>query len=308
MKRLEGTPNLKVVAILLLCLWCASAVVMFADTPANEWIRQQAEQMPKDEVEHYWDGLMQQYGGFFPDQKTPSFMDMLLPGGEGFSIKGVLSAIADFFIHEIRVNAKLLVTIVMLSIMSMVLETLQSAFESNQVSKVAYAIVYMVIIILAINSFSVAIGYAKEAIDSMIQFMMAMLPLLFTMLASMGNVVTVSVTHPLIVFMINTVGTVIHTLVFPLLFFSAVLYLVNSLTGKYKLTQLADLLRNAGVGVLGVLLTIFLGVISVQGLTSSVTDGLTIRTVPSILQAVLFRWLARRWQMRQIRSFRLRCS
>ncbi|MBE0343559.1 stage III sporulation protein AE, partial [Paenibacillus sp. 28ISP30-2] len=173
MKRLEGMPNLKVVVILLLCLWCASAAVIFADTPTNEWIRQQAEQMPKDEVEHYWDGLMQQYGGFFPDQKTPSFMDMLLPGGEGFSIKGVLSAIADFFIHEIRVNAKLLVTIVMLSIMSMVLETLQSAFESNQVSKVAYAIVYMVIIILAINSFSVAIGYAKEAIDSMIHFMMA---------------------------------------------------------------------------------------------------------------------------------------
>ena len=31
-------------------------------------------------------------------------------------------------------------------------------------------------------------------------------------------------------------------------------------------------------GVLGVLLTVFLGVISVQGITSSVTDGVTIRT------------------------------
>lgn len=282
MKRLGGMPNLKVIAVLLLCLWCASAAVLFADTPSSEWIKQQAQQMPKDEVEHYWNGLMQQYGGFFLDQKMPSFMDMLLPGGEGFSIKSVLSAIVDFFIYEIRVNAKLLVTIVMLSIMSMVLETLQSAFESKQVSKVAYAIVYMVIIILAINSFSVAIGYAKEAIDNMIQFMMAMLPLLFTMLASMGNVVTVSVTHPLIVFMIHTVGAVIHTLVFPLLFFSAVLYLVNSLTGKYKLIQLADLLRKGAVGVLGVLLTTFLGVISVQGLTSSVTDGLTIRTAKYI--------------------------
>ncbi|KAF6577996.1 stage III sporulation protein AE, partial [Paenibacillus sp. EKM208P] len=72
MKRLGGMPSLKVIAMLLLCLWCASAAVLFADTPTNEWIRQQAEQMPKDEVEHYWDGLMQEYGGFFPDQKTPS--------------------------------------------------------------------------------------------------------------------------------------------------------------------------------------------------------------------------------------------
>ncbi|MBE9913009.1 stage III sporulation protein AE [Paenibacillus donghaensis] len=250
---------------------------VFATSPADEWIKQQAEMLPKDQVESYWENLMKDYGGFFPDQKVPSFMDILLPGGESFNVKSVLSALGSFMWHEVVYNGKLLVTIVMLSIMSMILETLQSAFERKTVSKVAYSLCYMVIIVLAINSFNVAIGYAKEAIDRMIDFMMAMLPLLFALLASMGNVVTVSVTHPLIIFMINTVGTLIHTLIFPLLFFSAVLHLVSSLSDKYKLTQLANLLRNISVGFLGVLLTIFLGVISVQGITSSVTDGVTIR-------------------------------
>lgn len=249
----------------------------FAASPADEWVKQQAESLPKDQVESYWESLMKDYGGFFPDQKVPSFMDILLPGGESFSVKSVLAALGAFMWHEVLYNGKLLVSIVMLSIMSMILETLQSAFERKTVSKVAYALCYMVIIVLAINSFNVAIGYAKEAIDRMIDFMMAMVPLLFALLASMGNVVTVSVTHPLIIFMINTVGTLIHTLIFPLLFFSAVLHLVSSLSDKYKLTQLANLLRNISVGFLGVLLTIFLGVISVQGITSSVTDGVTIR-------------------------------
>ena len=44
------------------------------------------------------------------------------------------------------------------------------------------------------------------------------------------------------------------------------------------MTQLANLLRNISVGVLGVLLTVFLGVISVQGATGAVTDGVTLRT------------------------------
>lgn len=255
----------------------AGTTRVFADSPAEEWIKHQAESLPKDQVETYWESLMKDYGGFFPDQKVPSFMDILLPGGEGFSVKSVLAALGSFMWHEVLYNGKLLVTIVMLSIMSMILETLQSAFERKTVSKVAYALCYMVIIVLAINSFNVAIGYAKEAIDRMIDFMMAMVPLLFALLASMGNVITVSVTHPLIIFMINTVGTLIHTLIFPLLFFSAVLHLVSSLSDKYKLTQLANLLRNISVGFLGVLLTIFLGVISVQGITSSVTDGVTIR-------------------------------
>lgn len=250
---------------------------VFAASPADQWVKQQAEALPKDQVESYWENLMKDYGGFFPDQKVPSFMDILLPGGDSFNVKNVFSALGSFMWHEVLYNGKLLVTIVMLSIMSMILETLQSAFERKTVSKVAYSLCYMVIIVLAINSFNVAIGYAKEAIDRMIDFMMAMVPLLFALLASMGNVVTVSVTHPLIIFMINTVGTLIHTLIFPLLFFSAVLHLVSSISDKYKLTQLANLLRNISVGFLGVLLTIFLGVISVQGITSSITDGVTIR-------------------------------
>nr|WP_052020310.1 stage III sporulation protein AE [Paenibacillus pini] len=266
--------HLFIFLVMFLIVGCSR---VFAASPADEWVKQQVQELPKGQVENYWDQLMKDYGGFFPDQKTPTFVDMLIPGGDGFSIKNVFSALMKFMWHEVLYNGKLLVTIVMLSIMSMILETLQSAFERKSVSKIAYSLCYMVIIVLAINSFNVAIGYAKEAIDRMIDFMMAMMPLLFALLASMGNIVTVSVTHPLIVFMINTVGTLIYTIVFPLLFFSAILHLVSSLSDKYKLTQLANLLRNISVGFLGALLTVFLGVISVQGITSSVTDGVTIR-------------------------------
>ncbi|CAM2809652.1 stage III sporulation protein AE [Paenibacillus sediminis] len=281
-KLFNPSSKLTPILIIFLCLLFSSTGQLFADSPSNEWIKQQAEQLPTDQVEQYWDKLMTQYGGFFPDQKVPSFMDMLLPGGEGFSLKNVFRGLLEFMWHEVLYNGKLLVTIVMLTVFSMILETLQTAFERKAVSKVAYSICYMVIIVLAINSFNVAIGYAKDAIDSMINFMMAMVPLLFTLLAAMGNVVTVSMTHPLIVFMIHTVGTLIHFVIFPLLFFSAVLYIVSSMSDKYKMTQLAGLLRNISAGLLGILLTIFLGVISVQGVTSSVTDGVTMRTAKYI--------------------------
>ncbi|MBJ9988391.1 stage III sporulation protein AE [Paenibacillus cellulositrophicus] len=277
MPGLQRLPDKMHIVILFIVFMVAGITRVFAASPTDQLIQSQAENLPKDQVEKYWDTLMKEYGGFFPDQKTPSFMDMLLPGGSGFSLKSVLTAAGTFMWHEVLYNGKLLVTIVILSIMSMILETLQAAFERKTVSKVAYALCYMVIIVLAINSFNVAIGYAKEAIDRMIDFMMAMVPLLFALLASMGNIVTVSVTHPLIIFMINTIGTLIHVMVFPLLFFSAVLHLVSSLSDKYKLTQMANLLRNISVGLLGVLLTIFLGVISVQGITGSITDGVTIR-------------------------------
>ncbi|WP_336786862.1 stage III sporulation protein AE [Paenibacillus sp. MMO-177] len=229
-------------------------------------------------VENYWNRLKEEYGGYFPDEKMPSFFEMLKPGGQGLKLSTVFKGLLGYFFHEVLYNGKLLVTIVMLTVFSMVLETLQNAFERNAVSKVAYSITYMVLIIIAVNSFHVAIGYAKDAIGTMIQFMLAMMPLLLTLLAAMGNVLTVTILHPLIIFMIHTVGTVIYAIVFPLLFFSAVLHIVSAMSDKFKVTQLANLLRNIGVGIMGVLATVFLGVLSVQGAKGAVTDGITMRT------------------------------
>lgn len=249
-----------------------------ADQLSKELTAEQLGALETEAVESYWNKLRSEYGGFFPDQHIPSFAQMILPGGDGLKLTDVLQGLLRYLWHEVLYNGKLLVTVVMLTVFSMVLETLQNAFERNAVSKVAYSITYMVLIIIAVNSFHVAMGYAKGAIESMIQFMLAMVPLLLTLLASMGNVVTVSVLHPLIIFMIHAVGTLIYTLVFPLLFFSAVLHIASALTEKFKVTQLANLLRNISVGVMGVLLTVFLGVISVQGATGAVTDGVTLRT------------------------------
>jgi stage III sporulation protein AE len=238
--------------------------------------------MNTEAVETYWNRLMKEYGGFFPDQKVPSFMEMVMPGGEGLKLTTVLAGLLRYVLHEVLYNGKLLVTIVILTVFSMMLETMQTAFERNAVSKVAYSITYMVMIVLAVNSFNVAIGYARDAITGMIQFMMAMVPLLLTLLATMGSVVTVSVLHPVIIFMIHVVGAIIYTVVFPLLFFSAVLHIVSAISDKFKVTQLANVLRNLSVGLMGVMLTVFLGVISVQGATGSVTDGVTMRTAKFI--------------------------
>lgn len=239
---------------------------------------EQLGELDTDAIESYWNKLRSEYGGYFPERQVPSFIEMIVPGGDGLKLTDALQGIVKYLWHEVLYNGKLLVTIVMLTVFSMVLETLQNAFEKSAVSKVAYSISYLVLIIIAVNSFHVAIGYAREAIQGMIQFMLAMVPLLLTLLASMGSIVTVSVLHPLIIFMIHAVGTLIYTVVFPLLFFSAVLHIASALSDKFKVTQLANLLRSVAVGVLGVLLTIFLGVISVQGATGAVTDGVTLRT------------------------------
>nr|WP_231571121.1 stage III sporulation protein AE [Paenibacillus sp. VKM B-2647] len=240
-------------------------------------VREQASQLDTTQIENYWNKLMKQYGGYFPEIRVPSLME-LLAGGQRLQLDHILKGLLRYLFHEIIVSGKLLGSIMVLTVFSILLETLQSSFERNTVSKIAYAISFMVLVIIAVNSFSVAIGYAKTAIADMIQFMLAIVPLLLTLLASTGGVASVTILHPMIVFMVHTVGTAIYLIVFPLLFFSAVLHMVSSITDKYKVTQLADLLRNVSIGALGAFVTVFLGVISVQSTSGAIADGVAVRT------------------------------
>jgi stage III sporulation protein AE len=246
--------------------------------PADALITEQTNNLPTDEVERYWRELMNNYGSFFSDNHSPSFMQMLMPGGKGLQLSDMFNALFHYFFQEVLMNGKLLATIVILTVFSMILETLQSSFEKSTVSKVAYAVSYMVLIVLAITSFKTAIEYANTAISGMIHFMIAIVPLLLTLLASMGNITSAAIFHPLIIFMIHTVGTAIYVVIFPLLLFSTVLHIVSSLSERYKVTQLANLMRTVAVGLLGFFVTVFLGIMSVQGAAGAVTDGVTIRT------------------------------
>lgn len=275
----------KIIVLFLLFLFvpfeAASAEGTTTSGPINQMVQEQVDHLQLERVEQYWQQLQREYKGYLPDLQSPGFIQLLMQHGE-LSISGVLKGMGKFLFHEILMNGKLLSSIIIITVFAMILETMQNAFERNAVSTVAYSIAYLVLMVLAINSFHVAISYAKDAITDMSDFMLAMIPLVIALLASVGNLATATMFHPLIIFMINISGMMISYVVFPLLFLSAMLSIVSLFSERYKVTQLATLLRNIAMGVLGSFLTIFLAVISIQGATSAVTDGVTLRTAKYI--------------------------
>lgn len=281
--------------LLMLLILIAGAITVGADhpvlantdpqdsrNPAEAMVQSQLEKLDTERIEAYWNKVINQYNGFLPEVNSPGIITMITQQGDEFTFQSVIKGLIKYLFHEILINGKLLGTIIVITVFAMILETMQTAFERNTVSTVAYAISYMVLIIIAVNSFYIAIGYAREAISTMTDFMLALMPLVLALLAAMGNFTSVAMFHPLIVFMVNVSGTLIYTVVFPLLFLSAVLHIVSSISERYKVTQLANLLRNISIGILGIFLTSFLAVISVQGATSAVADGVTVRTAKYI--------------------------
>ncbi|AWM21476.1 stage III sporulation protein AE [Bacillus subtilis] len=248
---------------------------------AEQLAERTAASLETDKIGEFWNDIITEYGGLLPESQKGSLMEFI-NGDKSFSPQEWLKALFSYLFHEVLANGKLLGTLILLTIFCVILQLLQNAFQQSTVSKVAYSIVYMVLIILALNSFHVAINYATEAIQTMTSFILALIPLLLALLASSGGAVSAAFFHPVILFLMNTSGLLIQNIVMPLIFLSAILSIVSTMTEQYKVTQLANLLRNIAIGALAVFLTIFLGVISVQGASAAVTDGITLRTAKFI--------------------------
>ncbi|MCV5513756.1 hypothetical protein OFN04_31940, partial [Escherichia coli] len=67
-------------------------------------------------------------------------------------------------------------------------------------------------------------------------------------------------------------------IVLPLLLLATILSIVSTMSDQYKVTKLSKLLQNVSVGIIGIFLTIFLGVLSVQGTATAVADGIAVKT------------------------------
>src|SRR5699024_1714492 len=85
-----------------------------------------------------------------------------------------------------------------------------------------------------------------------------------------------------VIFLIHASGLVVSKFIMPLLLLSALLFIVSSLNENFKVTHLANLFKTISIGTLGAFLTIFLGVMSVQGTVSAIQDGVAMKTTKFI--------------------------
>lgn len=265
------------VSVLLFSSFFLSPYVVQAALTNEQMVQKQIETLGIDEIQKYWNDIVTKYGGFLPESQKGSLVQFL-QGQKEWSLQAWLVALLKFLVYELQANGKLLGMLILLTVFSLLLQSLQTAFEQQAVSKVAYAVVYMVLIIIALNSFRLAMEYAHETIQTMSHFMIAMIPLLLALLASSGGLVSAAFFHPIILFLMNTTGMVVEYVTLPLLFLAALLSVVSTMSEHYKVTQLADLFTKVAMGTLGVILTVFLGVMSVKGTTSAIADGIALRT------------------------------
>ena len=200
--------------------------------------------------------------------------------GEGLPLEAgeLAAAAARVFLGAVVDNAALLGQLVLLAVLMAVLRLLQTAFAGEAVAAAANAAVFLAMVALGLVALRDAYATAAGVINDLVDFMLAMLPTLVTLMAGTGAFVSAGLLSPVSVVMVNGVGMVASQWVLPLIFTGTVLQVVNHLPGRIRIERLAALVRQAGVVLLSLAFVVFLGVMSVQGAAAGVADSVLLRT------------------------------
>ena len=186
-------------------------------------------------------------------------------------LNNILSIVGKEILSCVSVLGSVIVVIVIHSI----LRSISDGLQNENVSKIVYYVQYILIVTLIMTNFAEIINMVKTSIEQLVGFMNSLIPILITLMLTTGSFTSVGILEPILLFLITFIGNIINMIVIPIILVSTALAIISK---RVQLDKLSKFFNSSIVWLLGIILTIFVGVASVEGSLSSTVDGITAKT------------------------------
>lgn len=213
------------------------------------------------------------------DLDTVSYIQNYIKTGEGnLSVSKVLSAVVSLFFKEVKTVLSLAFSIIVIGIICSLFKNIQSSFSSEGISQVAFFACYAILIILLTKTFLVSLSLAKDVIIQVTTFMDKVLPILVVMLAAAGGLTQAATMDPIILGATILIPKIYLNVIIPLILITFVLQFANNISIEPKLSNFCGLIKKSTVWLQGIIITIFVAILTIRGATSSTIDAVTLKT------------------------------
>ncbi len=179
---------------------------------------------------------------------------------------------------EVMNSATVLGSIIIIIVVHGILKSISEGLENKSVTQVAYYIQYILIVALVMTNFSNIISMIKESIQNLVAFINLLIPILITLMLTTGSIVSAGILEPIILFIITLIGNLVVDVVIPIALISTALSIISQISDRVQIDKLAKFFKSSTIWVLGVLLTLFVGISSLEGSLSGSIDAVTAKT------------------------------
>lgn len=224
-------------------------------------------------------------GNFFDDIDIGEILNSAIKGQ--IDNTTIYKKILNKLGNEVQTGIRSLACILAIIIIHSILKSISESLEHDSVSKLIYYVQYIAIITIIMGNFSDIINLVKETTTNLIGFMNTLIPVLISLMVYTGSITTTSILEPIILFMINFIGNLIQDILIPVILIITSISIISKISDKVQINKISKFLKSSTVWLLGTILTIFVGVVSLEGTLSSSVDGITAKTAKAIVSSAV---------------------
>lgn len=212
----------------------------------------------------------------FPDLDIAYLLNSSIKGDIDLSF--IKRAITKLLGVEIMEAIRLMISVLIIIIINSICKSIIENLGNEQTSKIVYLLQYLLIVALVVSSFVSIVEITKETINKLTNFMNLLVPLFTTLILTTGSIASTNIFQPILLFVINFIGNFCNNFLIPILLISSALSIVSNISEKVQISGLAKFLKSSIVWCLGIILTVFTCLLSLEGTLGASVDGLTAKT------------------------------
>lgn len=243
------------------------------------------EQQKEFGISNFLESSKKYMGEFFDDININDVLNDAIKGEIDNS--SLLKRFVNILGTEVVTSMKVIASIIVIIVIHSVLKSISESLENENVSKLVYYVQYILIVTIIMANFSDIVKMVQDTSTNLVAFMNMLVPLLISLMMYTGSITTSSILQPIILFMINFIGNIIQNIIIPLVLIFASLIIISKISDKVKIDKISSFLKSGIVWFLGVILTLFVGVVSLEGTLSSSIDGITAKTAKAVVSSAI---------------------
>ncbi len=213
------------------------------------------------------------------DLDPVSYIKNYITTGKGnLSFSKICDAVISLLFKEVKTVLSMCITIVVIGIICSLIKNLQSAFSSDSISEIAFYACYALMIIVLTRTFIISLDLAKDIITEISGFMSKLLPILVVMLGVAGGFTESATMDPIVLGTTIIIPKIYLNIILPLILITFVLQFTNNISTEPKISNLCSLVKSSVLWIQGLILTVYIGLLTVRGITASTIDAVTLKT------------------------------
>ena len=191
----------------------------------------------------------------------------------------VINRIMDSIRNETDSLGGFIKTVLITGILGGILKVVSDSFGGSEAGGAGFFACFSLMATIALEIFTKVVGYGTEVIQGLCDFITKLEPVLVGLLVSAGAITQAAAFQPVITASVYVMSLIVREWVLPLTYFSALLAVVNNLSGRIELGNLNKMIQSVSRWILVGILTVFSAILTFYGLTAGSLNAVAAKSI-----------------------------